>query len=275
MWGFFDGIGAIDTEHLAMKPTRGQRFRAEAPVPRLTGTPEWPGPRLIENLQAVKALTGRPVKVTLPGPMTLVDSLADQTGRYTTADLAMIFADLLNREARALAEAGAAVVQFDEPCFNIYLDQARDWGLAALERASANVGTTTGVHICYGYGGSEVTDWKAANRDWSHYEQSLALVARTDIDQVSIETAAVGVDIGVIEQLRGKDVLLGLVDVGRDAVETPVQIADGLRRALKHTTPGHLFACTDCGLVLRSREAAVAKMRALAAGAAIVNRELG
>jgi 5-methyltetrahydropteroyltriglutamate--homocysteine methyltransferase len=144
-----------------------------------------------------------------------------------------------------------------------------------LEHASANVGTTTGVHICYGYGGAEVTDWKAANRDWSHYEQSLALVARTAIDQVSIETAAVGVDIGVVELLRGKDVLLGLVDVGREAVETPAQVADGLRHALKHIEAHRLFACTDCGLVLRSREAAAGKMRALAAGAAMVNRELG
>jgi 5-methyltetrahydropteroyltriglutamate--homocysteine methyltransferase len=274
IWGFLDGIAAVDTANLVMKPTRGQRFKKEAPVARLTGEPEWPGPMQVEALSAVRALTDRPIKVTLPGPMTLVDSLHDEVGRHSTADLAMLFADLLNREARALAEAGAAVVQFDEPCFNIYLDQARDWGVAALARASAGVGTTTGVHICYGYGGSEVTDWKAANRDWSHYEQSLALVARTDIDQVSIETAAVGVDIGVIELLRGKDVLLGLVNVGDERVETPEEIAGGLRRAIDHVEPHRLFACTDCGLVLRSREAAGAKMRALAAGAAIVNREL-
>ncbi|WP_422003245.1 methionine synthase [Reyranella sp.] len=274
VWGFLDGIAAVDTAHLAMKPTRGQRFRTEAPVARLIGEPEWPGPMQVDALQHVRALTDRPVKVTLPGPMTLVDSLQDEVGRHSTADLAMVFADLLNREARALAEAGAAVVQFDEPCFNIYLEQARDWGVAALERASAGVGATTGVHICYGYGGSEVTDWKAINRDWSHYEQSLALVARTAIDQVSIETAAVGVDIGVIELLRGKDVLLGLVDVGRETAETPQQVADGLRRALDHVAPDRLFACTDCGLVLRSRAAAAAKMSALVAGAAIVNREL-
>jgi 5-methyltetrahydropteroyltriglutamate--homocysteine methyltransferase len=274
IWGFLDGIAAVDTANLALKPTRGQRFRNEAPVARLVGEPEWPGPLQVEQLRAIRALTDRPVKVTLPGPMTIVDSVLDTVGRRSTADLAMVFADLLNREAKALAEAGAAVVQFDEPCFNIYLDQARDWGIAALERASAGVGTTTGVHICYGYGGSEVTDWKAANRDWSHYEQSLALVARTDIDQVSIETAAVGVDIGVIELLRGKDVLLGLVNVGSETVETPEDIAVGLRRALGHVAPQRLFACTDCGLVLRSRAAAAAKMRALVAGATIVNREL-
>jgi 5-methyltetrahydropteroyltriglutamate--homocysteine methyltransferase len=274
IWGFLDGIAAVDTANLALKPTRGQRFRNEAPVARLVGEPEWPGPLQVEQLRAVRAMTDRPIKVTLPGPMTIVDSVLDTVGRRSTADLAMVFADLLNREARALAEAGAAVVQFDEPCFNIYLDQAREWGIAALERASAGVGTKTGVHICYGYGGSEVTDWKAANRDWSHYEQSLALVARTDIDEVSIETAAVGVDIGVIELLRGKDVLLGLVNVGNETVEAPEDVAGGLRHALAHVAPQRLFACTDCGLVLRSRQAAAAKMRALVAGAAIVNREL-
>ena len=275
IWGVLDGVAAVDTANLAMKPTRGRRFREESPVARLLGKPEWTGPIQAEALRAVQALTDRPVKVTLPGPMTLVDSLHDESGQFTPADLAMLFADLLNREARALAVAGAAVVQFDEPCFNIYLDEAREWGIAALERAATDVGTTTGVHICYGYGGPEVADWKTVNRDWSHYEQSLALVAGSGIDQVSIETAAVGVDIGVIELLRGKDVLLGLVDVGREAVETPEQVAAGLRRALDHVAPERLHACTDCGLVLRSREAATAKMRALVAGAAIVNRELG
>jgi 5-methyltetrahydropteroyltriglutamate--homocysteine methyltransferase len=274
VWAFLDGIAAVDTANLAMKPTRGQRFRAEAPVARLVGEPSYPEPRLVEDLLSLRALTDRPVKVTLPGPMTIVDSLLDTVGRHSTADLAMLFADMLNREARALAAAGAAVVQFDEPCFNIYLAQTREWGIAALERASAGVRTKTGVHICYGYGGPEVSAWKAANGDWTHYEHILALVAKTSIDQVSIETAAAKVDIGVVELLRGKDVLLGLVDVGTDQVETAEQIAAGLRHALAHVEPQKLYACTDCGLVLRSRQAAVAKMRALAAGAAIVNRDL-
>ena len=274
VWGFLDGIAGVDTETLALKPTRGQRFRKETPVARLIGEPEWRGSVLVEPLLAVRALTDRPVKVTLPGPMTLVDSLLDEVGRGSVADLAMIFADLLNCEAKALAAAGAAVVQFDEPCFNIHLDAARDWGIVALQRASAGAGTTTGVHICYGYGGQEVTDWKAANRDWSHYEHSLALVAGTDIDQVSIETAAAGVDIGVLELLRGKDVLLGVVDVGTERVETANEVADRLRRGLDHVAPERLSACTDCGLVLRSRAAAVGKMRALVEGAALVNREL-
>lgn len=274
VWGFLDGVAGVDTRNLAMKPTRGQRFRQEAPVARLIGEPSYAGPGLVEGLRRLRALTDRPVKVTLPGPLTIVDSLLDTVGRHATADLAMLFADMLNREAKALAAAGAAVVQFDEPCFNIYLSETREWGVAALERASRDVGTKTGVHICYGYGGPEVSAWKTANRDWSHYEHSLPLVAKTGIDQVSIETAAARIDLGVIELLRGKEVLLGLVDVGAERVETPDEIAAGLRRALAHVAPAHLFACTDCGLVLRSRAAALAKMRALAEGAAMVNREL-
>lgn len=274
IWAFLDGVDAVDTVNLAMKPTRGQRFKQEAPVARLVGHPRYPEPRLVKSLLALRALTDRPIKVTLPGPMTIVDSVLDTVGQYAPADLAMLFAEMLNREARALAAAGAAVVQFDDPCLNIYLADAEEWGVAALERAAEGVQTTTGVHICYGYGGPEVAAWKASNRDWSHYEHILALVARTNIDQVSIETAASKVDIGVLDLLRGKDVLLGLCDVGTERVETPEDIAEGLRRALSYVAPEKLFACTDCGLVLRSRHAATAKMRALSGGAAIVNREL-
>ncbi|MBV8653887.1 MAG: methionine synthase [Alphaproteobacteria bacterium] len=274
VWGFLDAIEGVDTQRLAMKPTRGRRFKAESPAARLIGEPVYRGPRSVDRLRAVRQLTGRPVKVTLPGPMTLVDSLLDTVGLGTEADLAMIFADMLNQEAKALAAAGAAVVQFDEPCFNIYLAQTREWGVAALERAAAGVGTTTAVHICYGYGGEEVGAWKAGNRDWSHYERSLPLVAKTAIDQVSIEATASPIDLAVLEVLRGKDVLLGLVDVGAERVETEEEIAARLHRALAYVPRERLFACTDCGLVLRSRAAAFGKMRALASGAARVNAEM-
>ncbi|SKA34297.1 5-methyltetrahydropteroyltriglutamate--homocysteine methyltransferase [Enhydrobacter aerosaccus] len=275
VWGFLGGVAGVDTQNLTMKPTRGQRFKSESPAARLIGEPTYVGSQAIETLQAVKALTDRPVKVTLPGPMTIVDSLSDQTGRHSDDDLAMIFAKLLNREARELAAAGAAVVQFDEPCFNIYLAQTREWGIEALKRAIDGVEAKTAVHICYGYGGSEVAAWKDTNHDWSHYEQTLPLVAQTAIDQVSIETAASTVDLGVLETLQGKDVLLGLVNVGSERIETPDEIAIGLRKALAYVPSGSLHACTDCGLVLRSRHAAFGKMRALSNAVAIVNAEIG
>jgi 5-methyltetrahydropteroyltriglutamate--homocysteine methyltransferase len=147
----------------------------------------------------------------------------------------------------------------------------RDWGVAALERAAQGVTVTKAVHICYGYGTADVKRWKTANTDWSHYEATLPLLAKSTIDQVSVETAATGVDISVIAALEGKDVLVGVVDVGSETVESAELVADRLRAALKHTSPGHLFACTDCGMMPLSRRATEGKLRALAAGAALVN----
>jgi 5-methyltetrahydropteroyltriglutamate--homocysteine methyltransferase len=220
-------------------------------------------------------MTDRPVKVTLPGPMTIVDTLIDTVGGRTEEQLAMCFAEILNQEALALDAAGAAVIQFDEPCFNVYVDKVKDWGMAALERAAAGVKAKTAVHICYGYGTEAVKRWKSSNQDWTHYHHTLPLLAESSIDQVSIETAAPALDVSVIETLRGsgKDVLLGVVDVGEEAVESAETVAQRLHAALRYIDPGHLYACTDCGMMPRSRASAEGKMRALAAGTALVNGE--
>ncbi len=274
IWGFFQGLGGIDTVNLGMRTQRAQRYHKEIAAARLVGGPTYLKPIFVDALIATRAMTGLPIKVTLPGPMTIVDSLVDTVGGRTEAELAMRFAELLNQEARALADAGAAVIQFDEPCFNVYVDKVEDWGIAALERAAQGVNAKKAVHICYGYGTPDVKRWKSANRDWSHYEHTLPLLAKSSIDQVSIETAASGVDVAVIESLRGKDVLLGVVDVGNETIETPETVAQRLHAALRYTDPGHLYACTDCGMAPLSRKAAEGKLRALAAGAALVNAML-
>jgi len=271
IWGFFQGLDGIDTVNLAMRAQRAQRYHKEITAARLIGEPTYRGAIFVDALRATQAMTNRPIKVTLPGPMTIVDSIVDTIGGRTEAALAMRFAELLNVEARALAEAGAAVIQFDEPCFNIYVDKVKDWGLATLERAAEGVAVTKAVHICYGYGTEDVKRWKSANLDWSHYEATLPLLAKSSIQQVSVETAASGVDVAVIEALRGKDVLLGVIDVGNESVETPEIVAQRLHAALRYTDPGHLYACTDCGMLPLSRKAAEGKLRALAAGAALVN----
>lgn len=273
IWGWFEGLGGIDMETLAPRAQRGQRYHQQVLAARLVSGPEWRGPVFLDALRATLALTDKPVKVTLPGPMTIVDTLVDAMGGRSEAALAMRFAELLNLEARALADAGAAVIQFDEPCFNVYVDKVEDWGMAALERAAEGVRATKAVHICYGYGVEAVKRWKNANTDWSHYGHTLPLLAKSSIDQVSIETAASGVDVAVIEALRGsgKDVLLGVVDVGSEAVETPETVAERLHHALRYIDPDHLYACTDCGMAPMSRHAAEGKMRALSAGAALVN----
>ena len=274
IWGFYQGIQGIDTVNLAMRPQRAQRYHKEIAAARLVAGPEWTGPVFLDALRATLAMTDRPVKVTLPGPMTIADSIVDTVGGRTEEQLALRFAELLNLEARALADAGASVIQFDEPCFNVYVDKVRDWGVAALERAAAGVTAKTAVHICYGYGTPDVKRWKSGNNDWSHYNHTLPLLAKSSIDQVSVETAASGVDVSVIEAIRGKDVLLGVVDVGNEAVETAETVAQRLHAALRWCDPGHLHACTDCGMVPLSRHAAAGKLRALAKGAALVNRDL-
>jgi 5-methyltetrahydropteroyltriglutamate--homocysteine methyltransferase len=228
----------------------------------------------VDGCRFARAHTSRRLKVTLPGPMTVADSVADEAGNADFKTLAMRFAEILNREARDLVDAGADVIQFDEPCFNIYLDEVVAWGIETLEQAMDGLRAQTAVHICYGYGTPAVLAWKTKNTDWGHYGVTLPVLARSRVDQVSVECAASGVDVAVLGELRGKDVLLGVVDVGTEEIESPQTVADRIRRALPYVAPEHLKPCTDCGLVPRSREAALGKMRSLAQGAALVAGEV-
>lgn len=275
IWGFLDGLTGTDTQRLGRKRTRGGKYVPEQDVARIVGEVTWPGPVMGPALAFAKAHTRRPVKVALPGPMTLVDTTLDEHYRCDEESLAMRFAGLLNAEARALAAAGADVIQFDEPCFSIYLDKVKGWGIRALEAAIAGVTCTTAVHICYSYGIPRVLAWKKQNTEWGQYGVTLPLLRETRIDQISVECAASGVDVAVLEEARGKDVLLGVIDVGTEEVESPELVATRIRKALPYVEPGRLFPCTDCGLVPRSRRAARAKLRALVEGARVVRLELG
>jgi len=274
IWGFLEGLSGTDTVNLGKKRARGGLHAASTPVARVVGELARPAPVLVEALRYARARTARPLKVTLPGPMTIVDSVLDEHYGADERSLALRFAELLNAEARDLAAAGADVVQFDEPCFNVYVDKVKDWGIAALERAMAGVAAKKAVHICYGYGTPAVLAWKRQNREWGQYSVTLPLLADSSVDQVSVECAAPGLDPSVLGALRGKDVLFGVIDVGTDAVETPECVAERIRAALAHVAPERLLPCTDCGMVPRSRAAAAGKMRSLAAGAAIVRQEL-
>ena len=197
---------------------------------RLTGPVRREAPIFVDACRFARAHTTQPLKVTLPGPMTVADSVADEAGDADFKTLAMRFAEILNREARDLVDAGADVIQFDEPCFNIYLDEVAAWGIETLEQAMDGVRARKAVHICYGYGTPTVLAWKSANTDWGHYGVTLPLLARSRVDQVSVECAASGVDVAVLGELRGKDVLLGVVDVGTEDVETPEVVAARIRQ---------------------------------------------
>lgn len=274
IWGFLAGLTGIDMEQLGRKRARAGRYAEQTPVARIVGEVARPAPVLVEALRFVRARTSRLVKVTLPGPMTIVDSTLDEHYGTDERTLAMHFAAVLNAEARALAEAGADIVQFDEPTFNIYLDKVQAWGVEALERAAAGVGVRRAVHICYGYGVPAVLAWKSGNRQWGHYAITLPRLADSSIEMVSVECAAAPVDVSVLAALKGKDVMLGVIDVGTEEVETPEVVAARIRRALPYVAPEHLLPCTDCGMVPRSRAAARAKMAALAAGARLARRQL-
>jgi 5-methyltetrahydropteroyltriglutamate--homocysteine methyltransferase len=274
IWGFLDGLTGIDTEQLAHQRSRGGRYSETTEVARVIGAVERTRPVFLDACRFARDLTTRQLKVTLPGPMTIVDSVADEHYGADRKTLAMRFARAINAEARDLAAAGADIIQFDEPCFNIYLDEVEEWGIDALEQCMEGVAGRKAVHICYGYGTPAVLAWKTKNTDWGHYGVTLPLLAKSSVDQVSVECAASGVDLSVLRELSGKDVLLGAINVGTEDVETPEVVADRIRRALEHVPASQLYPCTDCGLVPRSREASRGKMRALAAGAAIVRAEL-
>lgn len=275
IWGFIEKLGKVDFENPAKKQSRGQRYSEETQAPRVLEEWSWTKPVLLDALRFTKARTKKPVKVTLPGPMTVADSVYDEVGGRTDADFAATYATLLNKEAVALSEAGADVIQIDEPCFNIYTDEVKDWGMEMLEKSFKGVSAKRAVHICYGYGTEVVLNWKNSNTDWSHYSTTLPLVADSSIDQVSIEKAASGVNLSVLDCLENKVVMVGVIDVGTEEVETPKVVADRIRHALEYVPADRLIACTDCGMVPRSRRAAEGKINALTAGTALVNREIG
>src|SRR5207302_4013061 len=199
--------------------------RYKAMVPTLTGPLRLKGRVHAREAQIARAHTRRKLKFTLPGPMTIVDTIADD--HYgDRAKAAMAFAGLLNEEARALAADGVDVIQFDEPAFNVYMDEVKDWGIAALERAAEGLACTTAVHICYGYGIKANIDWKATlGNEWREYQEIFPALAKSRIGQVSVECRNARVPMNLLKLLDGKDVLVGAIDVASDTVETPEEVA--------------------------------------------------
>ena len=185
--------------------------------------------------------------------MTIVDSDAGRALPGRRGEPRDALRRLLNAEARDLAAAGADVIQFDEPCFNIYLDKVKAWGIRALEAAIDGVTCTTAIHICYSYGIPRVLAWKTQNTEWGQYGVTLPLLRETRIDQISVECAASGVDVAVLKGRAGKDVLLGVIDVGTEEVESPELVADADQEGAPVRATRPPLPCTDCGLVPRSR----------------------
>ena len=271
--GFLGTIEGIDFGRRVIIGIRADRYKAE--VPTVTGPLVRRRPIHLDEVRWAHAHTDRKLKFTIPGPMTIVDTLAD--AHYgDRRRLALEFARIINEEARELVAAGLDVLQLDEPAFNVYMDDVAAWGIEALHRAVEGLTCTTAGHICYGYGIKANIDWKRTlGGEWRQYEQTFPLLAASRIDQISLECANSRVPIALLGLLAGKDVLVGCIDVATNTVESPDEVADTIRRALRYVPPARLYPCTNCGMVPLPREVARAKLRALGAGARIVRHELG
>lgn len=274
--GFLEQVEGIDFEHKVEMGIRADRYKAM--VPQVVAPLALKGRVHAAEARFLRAHTKKAIKFTLPGPMTIVDTVADRF-YGDRVKLAFAFAELLNQEALALQADGVDIVQFDEPAFNVYMADAAAWGVQALERAAQGLGSVsatsgrackTAVHICYGYGIAANTDWKKTlGGEWRQYEQVFPALAKSRIDQVSLECFHSHVPPDLMALLAGKDVMVGVIDVASDVVETPEEVAETIGRALQFVPRERLRPCTNCGLAPMSRAVAEAKLQALAKGAAL------
>jgi 5-methyltetrahydropteroyltriglutamate--homocysteine methyltransferase len=235
-------------------------------VPRVVGKVRRRHPVEVRDLEFLKANTDRAVKMTVPGPFTM--SQQAQNDFYANdEDLALDYAAAVNEEIRDLFAAGADVVQIDEPYMQARPDQARSYGLTALARALDGVTGTVAVHICFGY--AAIIHERPAGYSF------LPELGKTAVDQISIETAQSNLDPSVLESLRGKTIILGVLDLSTEDVESPDTVAGRIRRALPHVTPDKIVVAPDCGLKYLPRDAAFGKLQAMVAGAELVRSEVG
>jgi 5-methyltetrahydropteroyltriglutamate--homocysteine methyltransferase len=271
--GFLEQIDGIDFEHKVKMGIRDNRY--DAMVPQVVAPLKLKGRAHAFEARLARAHTKRKLKFTLPGPMTIVDTVADRF-YGDKVKMAFVFAELLNQEALALQDDGVDIIQFDEPAFNVYMKEAADWGVKALERAARGLTCTTAVHICYGYGIKANVDWKnALGEEWRQYEQVFPALAASSIEQVSLECYHSHVPPQLMALLEGKDVMVGVIDVVSDEIETPEQVADTIGKALQFVARERLIPCTNCGLAPMDREVAVRKLEALAKGAELARRRYG
>jgi len=265
--GFLEFVEGIDFENKVKMGIRDNRY--DAMVPQVTSELRLKGRVHQVEARLARAHTTRKLKMTMPGPMTIVDTVADRF-YGDKVKMAMAFAALLNQEARALEADGVDVIQFDEPAFNVFMGDVKAWGIDALHRAIDGLKCTTAVHICYGYGIKANVDWKKSLGDeWRQYEEIFPALAASRIDQVSLECANSHVPPHLMALLEGKDVLVGVIDVASDVVETPEEVADTIGRALQFVPKHRLFPCTNCGMAPMDREIARRKLEALGKGAEI------
>jgi 5-methyltetrahydropteroyltriglutamate--homocysteine methyltransferase len=271
--GFLESVEGIDFGRRVEMGIRNNRYKALCPS--VVGPLRLRSRVHAREARLARAHTARKLKFTLPGPMTIVDTIAD--AHYgDRVKMAMAFAAILNEEARGLAADGVDVIQFDEPAFNVYMDEAADWGIEALHRAIAGVAATSAVHICYGYGIPANIEWKATlGPEWRQYEKFFPALAKSRVDQVSVECINAHVPMSVLGLLGGKDVLIGAIDVATDRIEAPEEVAAVIVQAANYVPKEKIIAGTNCGMAPMHRDIAVRKLESLARGAALAREKLG
>jgi len=270
--GFLEQIEGIDFAHKVEMGIRNDRYKAM--VPQVVAPLRLKGRVHAFEAGIARSHTTRQLKFTLPGPMTIIDTVADSY-YGDRVKMALAFAELLNQEAKALHADGVDLIQFDEPAFNVYMDQVSDWGISALVRAAEGLTCATAVHICYGYGIKANTDWKATlGHEWRQYEQIFPAIANSPIQQVAVECRNSKVPLDLLSLLTGKIVQAGVIDVASDAVETAEDVADVIEQVTKFVPKENLIATTNCGMAPMQRDIAEAKLMALGAGARLARQRM-
>jgi len=271
--GFLEAVEGIDFDKRVELGIRNDRYKAMCPT--AVGPLRLRARVHAREARLARAHTDKKLKFTLPGPMTIVDTIAD--AHYgDRVKMAMAFAALLNEEARGLAADGIDVIQFDEPAFNVYMEAAAGWGIDALHCAIDGISCKTAVHICYGYGIPANIQWKETlGSEWRQYEEFFPALAKSRIDQVSLECIHSHVPMSVLKLLSGKDVLIGVIDVATEKIETPDEIAGVITAAAQYVPAQNLVACTNCGMAPMRRDIAATKLKALVEGAALARGTYG
>jgi len=271
--GFLERVEGIDFAHKVEMGIRKDRYKAM--VPQVVAPLQLKGRVHADEARAARAHTTRKLKFTLPGPMTIIDTLADNY-YGDRVKMAFAFADLLNAEAKALQADGVDMIQFDEPAFNVFLDEVNDWGIEALTRAAKGLTCATAVHICYGYGIQANIDWKESlGAEWRQYEKIFPAIDASPIQQVAIECRNSHVPLELLALLKGKIVQAGVIDVASDTVETPEDVVKTIEAVMKFVPKQNIVATTNCGMAPMRRDIAEAKLRALGAGAKLAREKLG
>ena len=271
--GFLEHIDGIDWQLMTKMGIRDNRYVVD--VPTVTAQVRRKGSVHGDEVRFTRAHTNHAMKFTLPGPMTICDTIAD-THYGRRADMAMAFAELLNEEARELEALGVDVIQFDEPAFNVFTDDVKEWGVDALQRAAEGLQCKTAVHICYGYGIEANIEWKKTlGSEWRQYEEIFPALNKSHIDQVSLECANSKVPLSLLGLLNEKELMVGAIDVASMDVESPEKVSATIEAALEFVDAERLMPCTNCGMAPLPQQVAAGKLRALAEGASIVRKRLG